>query len=430
MTSSVHTSTPVRGETKIPWLFVGLAFLTVLLDGFDTATLAFSIPSLAEQWGTSPAAFGTALVLTNLGVVLGYIASGPLSARIGEKNLLVIGTLGFGLFTLLTAGAISLESMMLLDIARFLTGIGLGGVLPVAVSLAAGYSPAKRRELVSVLVTLGLTCGLSLGGFAGGPLLRSIGVTGVFLIAGIVPIVVALAIFLVKLPAKPTVTTTTAAEDARMGKLFEPTFRNRTLLLWTFSFLVFLVAYTITNWAPTLLGDYGFDEYQAPLGLALFSLGGIFGGLMLIPLAAKLGISRSLVIMPTIGGLALIGFAFANGNTALVFITLFIAGAGLTASQIGQLTMAVTLYPERTRSTGVGWSAALGRMGSIVGPGVGGVLLAAAFSAQNIILISIIPVALAVLAALTITIRLTKKRPIETEETTPEAQERVKEPLA
>src|SRR5699024_2072996 len=191
-----------------------------------------------------------------------------------------------------------------------------------------------------------------------------------------------------------------------------------------------LVAYTITNWAPTLLGDYGFDEYQAPLGLALFSLGGIFGGLMLIPLAAKLGISRSLVIMPTIGGLALIGFAFANGNTALVFITLFIAGAGLTASQIGQLTMAVTLYPERTRSTGVGWSAALGRMGSIVGPGVGGVLLAAALSAQNIILISIIPVALAVLAALTITIRLTKKRPIETEETTPEAQERVKEPLA
>lgn len=411
------------GPTKMPWRFLGLAFLAVLFDGFDTASLAFSVPTLAEQWGRTPAAFGTALVLTNFGVVVGYIASGPLGARLGEKRLLISGIMVFGLFTVATALILSTESIVLLNVTRFLSGIGLGGVLPVAVSLAASSSPRNRREFVSVFVTLGLTCGLSLGGFLGGPLLRSVGTVGVFLIAGIAPIVVAIALSLVSIGGEvrqPVAAhagrkgTETRAEEASVTKLFEREFRTRTLLLWCFSFLVFLVAYTISNWAPTLLGDYGFDEFQAPLGLAMFSLGGLLGGLILIPMAARLGITRSLIIMPTVGAIAMAGFAFANGNTFLVFTTLLVAGAGLTSSQIGQLTMAVTLYPEGTRSTGVGWSAALGRMGSIVGPGVGSVLLAASVSAQTIILWAIIPVGVAVFAAFVISSQIKSTRSIST----------------
>ncbi len=402
MSSMLEVNSQVKKSDTVPWVFVALAFSIVLLDGFDTATLAFAIPVLSKQWEISPSSFSTALVLTNVGVVLGYIGSGALSAKISEKQILVWGGVLFGVFTIISALAISSQSMTFLSFTRLLTGVGLGGVLPVAVSLAASHAPSHLRQRISVFVTLGLTSGLSLGGFLGGFLMREIGVTGVFVLAGVLPIVVSGLLALVKLPEKSLGHQVLNKKEVKFTRLFQQEYKSQTLLLWVFSFLVFLVAYTITNWAPTLLNDYGFDQYTAPLGLAMFSLGGLVGGIFLIPLAAKLGIERALVIMPTIGIIALVSLVYSEGMKWIVFSTLFVAGAGITSSQIGQLTMAVNLYPEEMRSTGVGWSAALGRMGSIIGPAVGGVLIEASFSASTIMGIATVPILLALLAAFSI----------------------------
>jgi MFS transporter, AAHS family, 4-hydroxybenzoate transporter len=392
----------------VPWRVVALSFAAVLLDGFDTASLAFVVPSLAKEWGVTPAHFTFPLVLTNIGVVLGYLSSGSLGARLGRRRMLLGGLLLFALGTLVTAALLpAMHSVAALSVLRLLTGMGLGVVLPVGVSLSADQSPTRRRELVSVIVTLGLASGGTLGGFVGGPLIRSVGTAGVFWIGGLVPLV--LAALMVRWMSEPPAAVPSggaggrasggAVEEAKVGRLFTPALRANTTLVWAFAFLVFVSAYTLTSWVPTFLTGYGFSASQAPLGLAFVHLGGVVGGIVLIPLAARIGITRALVLMPALAVVCMVLASKAGLGGLALLLVLGGAGAGVTAGQIGQLALAVALYPAGARTTGVGWAAALGRVGSIVGPGVAGILLGLALSGQNIILLTAIPVVAAMVAA-------------------------------
>lgn len=394
-----------NAKEVIPWTILVIAFCAVMLDGFDTATLAFAVPSMADNWGLAKSDFTLPLVLTNIGVVIGYLCSGPLGARVGRKRLLVCGLAVFGAFTAATAATIAAQSIPLLSALRFLTGVGLGAVLPVAVSIAADHSAKRRRELVSVIVTLGLASGGTLGGFTGGWMLEHIKVEGVFWVAGLLPLIVAVlvALFVTTPPVAPQAMS--EKEQAGVARLFEPELRTNTLLLWGFSFLVFIAAYTLQSWVPSLLTGYGFTKSEAPLGLAFVSLGGMVGGVLLIPLAARIGITRSLLVMPSVAIVCMIVVSRVEMPDMGLLLLLGGAGAGLTASQIGQLTMAVSLYPDGARTTGVGCAAALGRIGSIVGPGAAGILMAAALSSQNIVLLAAIPVLGALICAVVITSR-------------------------
>ncbi|MBO0877990.1 MAG: MFS transporter [Pseudonocardia sp.] len=390
----------------VPWRAVALSFAAVLLDGFDTSSLAFVVPTLAKEWTMTPASFTFPLVLTNIGVVIGYLCCGSLGARFGRRRLLLGGLLLFALGTLLTAALLPvMHSVAALSVLRLVTGLGLGVVLPVGVSLSADQSPARRREMVSVVVTLGLASGGTLGGFVGGPLIRTVGTTGVFWIGGLVPLVLA-ALMARWLPEAPVATPgATVRTEAAVGRLFIPALRTNTALLWAFAFLVFVAAYTLTSWTPTFLSGYGFAPSQAPLGLAFVSLGGVVGGIVLIPLAARLGVTRALVLMPALAVVCLVVAANAGLGGLALLLVLAGAGAGVTAGQIGQLALAVALYPIGARTTGIGWAAALGRIGSIVGPAVAGALLALALSGQHIILLTAIPVAVAIIAAAALWLR-------------------------
>jgi AAHS family 4-hydroxybenzoate transporter-like MFS transporter len=390
-------------RSGIHWPVLVLAFLAVLLDGFDTATLAFVVPTLAVEWGVPAAGFTVPLVLTNVGVVIGYLSCGALGARLGRRPLLIAGVVLFSVSTLLVAVVLPMQSVGLLAAMRLLTGLGLGVVLPVAVALATEFSAPRRREVVSVTVTLGLASGATLGGFFGGRLMALVGTAGVFWVAGLLPLLLA-GVMVRGLPVQVrTPAYDPAADrsryDAKVSRLFDPGLRLSTSLLWAFSFLVFIAAYTLTSWVPTLLTGYGFTPAQAPLGLAFLSLGGVLGGLALIPIAARIGIAPALVLMPTLGVICMAVAALVPLNDALLLLALGGAGAGVTASQIGQLTLAVALYSEGARTTGVGWAAALGRAGSIVGPGIAGILLGLALPGPDIILLTTIPVVVAAFCA-------------------------------
>ncbi|WP_219413754.1 hypothetical protein [Pseudonocardia nigra] len=190
-----------------------------------------------------------------------------------------------------------------------------------------------------------------------------------------------------------------ARAESKVGRLFVADLRTSTLLLWAFAFLVFVAAYILTSWTPTMLIEYGFSATEAPLGLAYVSLGGILGGVLLIPLAARLGVARALVLATTFSVICMvIASRFELGNMLLLLL-LGGAGMGLYASGIGQLALAVSLYSIGTRTTGVGWAAALGRIGSIVGPAIAGILLAFSLPARDIIFLTALPVVVGVLCA-------------------------------
>ncbi|WAP54555.1 MFS transporter [Streptomyces sp. S465] len=390
---------------------VGLAFLAVLLDGFDSASLSFVLPSLAEQWGVTSADFTPTVVLTNIGVVLGYLASGTLAVRLGLRRMLIAGTLLFAAGSLVTALVLPAQSLTALSAVRLVTGLGLGVVLPGAVSLATAHHPDRQRQSVSVTVTLGLAFGGTVAGVFGSSMLASVGTTGVFWIGGALPLPLA-ALMARRLPAAPAPVASdstapapgaddpaTAAREARVGALFAPGLRAATLLLWTFAFLVFIASYTLQSWVPTLLTGYGFSASQAPIGLAFLSFGGVIGGIVLLLLAARKGIAFALMVMPAIGAVSMVAASTVGTDPTALLLALAGSGAGVTASQIGQLTLAVAMYPSATRTAGVGWAAALGRVGSIVGPAAASVLLALSLPGDDIVLLTAIPVVVAAVSA-------------------------------
>ncbi|MGP6175344.1 MFS transporter [Corynebacterium sp. A21] len=378
-----------------PWIVIALAFSAVLLDGFDTGALALLVPHLSEDWSVSAAVFTYPLVLTNFGVVIGYLSCGALSARFGQRRMLVLGLLIFGLATIGTAVTLHFESISILTITRAVTGIGLGLVMPVAVVLATGSVSEKRRQTVAIAVTMGLTSGVAVVGFLGNYLIGHFGTAGVFWVAGIAPLVlVPLAIFFI-----PEITSQPKDDEGKqpsqVSQILGREIRTSTLALWVVTFLVFVVSYTLKSWVPTLLHDYGLDPSTAGLGLAFLSTGGIVGGLILMLLSPKLGSARALVIMSLVGAVAVAAFAKLSMSPALLLVTIFIAGAGVVAGQVGKNAIVVSLYHKSALPTGVGWADAVGRVGSIVGPLITGALLGLALPAQDIVLLFAAPLVIA-----------------------------------
>ena len=393
-----------RVRPGVLWSFTALGFLAVLLDGFDTVALAFSLPSMSAAWHVAPADFSVALVMTNIGAVAGYLLSARLSVALGPKRFLWMGVVWYGLFTLLVAATLPLQSVALLTVLRLLTGLGLGAVLPVAIALGSSHAPRHLRERVAIIVVLGLAVGATVGGFVGGPLISSLGPRGVFWVAGALPFLVALALVLHPMPNAMPVDAAAAdteprRDEERVGRLFAPRLRVFTVVLWVFAFVAFLTTYIINSWVPTLLKDYGFTPVQAPLGIAMYNLGGIIGTLLLLVLSSRLGTARTQVITSCFGIASLVALGVAQLAHAGVLALLLVAGLGTITNGNGQMAVATTLYPSGTRATGIGWNAAVGRVGSIVAPAFGGILIAASLGARPILLIAAVPVVVALCCA-------------------------------
>lgn len=401
-----------KASGKLPWVVIIACFLAVFLDGFDTAMMGASVPAMAEEWGLNKANFTTPLVLTNVGVAIGYFTAGVVGEVAGKRKLLIAATLLCGVFTLLGGIAVLQQSMVVLSLSRILAGISIGWVLPVANSVAADNSPEQRRQRVSVMVTLGLSVGLTAGGLLGSVLIRAFGASGMFWFSAAASVVATLIVAAVAVEPAPThVTAADKRRNASPFSLFAGSRALNTLLLWIFAFAVFLATYTMQAWLPSFLANYGMSSSQAPVGIALWSFGGIFGGIALIIFTARIGVARSLVVMSLIGVLAILVAGTADlGATVGLFVLLVVAGFGTTACQIGQLSLAVAIYPKVNATTGIGAAAGVGRLGSIVGPGVGGILVAQNMPADQIMLMASVPVLLAACCAGLLSYRLNSKK--------------------
>ncbi len=405
MTSEKQSGAQIAREIEVPAsgavFTLVICFLIVLLDGLDTTSIAFVAPLLAREWGLPPAAFTPAFVATSLGAVVGYMACGPLAQRFGARAVGTGSVVLFGLGTLLTAAAWDIASLSAL---RFVSAIGLGGALPIAVAAASVVMPARLRETAAMIVATGLSAGSVAGGVLGGPLMREFGWNSIFLAGGVLPLLVLPLFYRVLSSASPA-----KAADAGRGAgsnpvvaLFSGGLAAYTMLLWLFAFLIFIVTYSLTFWVPTLLTDFGFEPSRAPLAIAAFGMGGLLGNIVMMTLVARFGVKRLLAATTLLAMGCIAAISQADIAPAMVLPLIAGMGGGLITGCVGQAALAVSFYPPELRATGVGWAAALGRVGSIVGPAVGGALLSFAWPAREIVLTALAPalLALVVLAAL------------------------------
>ena len=391
-----------RPLTGLQIRVVALCALMIFLDGADTIMMGLVAPSLAATIGVSANSFGPVFGISQAGILLGVLAFGPLGDRFGRKRLVIGATLLFAIFTLATVWARSFDELLAL---RFLTGIGLGGLAPNAVALTSEFAPKRLR---AAFISLQWSA-FPLGGVAIG-LLASVLITGwgwqsLFLIGSIVPLAL-VAVLIFALPELVSFLLTrgldpkgareivhkmapeiqTSAETryvvseeklagVPMKHLFTEGRAALTLLLWVPFFSSFLILIFVTSWIPTLLRAGGLSMAQAGLAIALNSLGSFFGSGIVGRLMDRYGTYRVLIpaYILASGTAGLLGFSTASFPSAAVVITLsgFFAGA----SQTGVIALAAVTYPIAIRSTGVGWAMAIGRLGAVIGPILGGFFL-------------------------------------------------------
>jgi MFS transporter, AAHS family, 4-hydroxybenzoate transporter len=403
--ASVERQTAVTFERMgaLQFKVVVLCFLAILFDGIDTTAIGVVVPTLARSWAIAPAAFTAAFLATNLGAVVGYLGCGPIADRIGRRPLIIVSVIWFGVCTLLT---VFVDSVTTLWILRFVTALGLGGAVPTGIAQAADYAPVKYRDAMTVAVTTGLAAGAMLSGLLGASLIQNFGWQSVFAVGGVLPLLLAPALWL-WLPEAPHFGAVAGEPSVpkpwgSFARLFTNDYTARTLLLWAYSFLIFTTNYALVSWIPTLLLSFGFAPARAPIGVAALGIGGVIGNLILMLLAAKFGARRVLVAAGLLAIAAILGVAWADLPRDVLLVALAAIGAGLIASSVGQAALAVSIYPSDLRTTGVGCSSALGRFGSIVGPGLGGLMLSLGWPARDIVLSACLPVlgALMILALL------------------------------
>lgn len=384
----------------------------LFFDGFDTQAIGYVAPAISADWDLAPGALGPVFSAGLLGLMAGALALGPLADRIGRRRIVLGSLVAFAVLSLATAFASGITSLLVL---RFLTGLGLGGAMPNLIALASEVSPRRRRATMVMAI---------FGGFSLG---AAIGWESVFVLGGVLPLLV-VPVVLRALPESPRAFALSGRPDAVLPllcRLFgdaapaastrvevhEPAppelpvlhlFRERrgvvTLLLWVVFFMSLLDLYFMANWLPSLFEELDTSVSPVLLG-SLLQVGGLFGVLLLGRVIDRYGF-HALAVTYVVAAVAIAAVGQTAESVLLAASTIFVAGFCIVGAQISSNALAATFYPTAIRSTGVGWALGIGRVGSIVGPFVGGVLIAARWRTDEVFLLAAVPALVAAAGAL------------------------------
>ncbi|WFU44286.1 MFS transporter [Bradyrhizobium sp. CB82] len=412
---------------RLQFLILVLCGWIAMLDGFDTQAIAYVAPVTAEQWGIAMAGFGPIFGAGLAGLTVGAFVLSPAADRFGRKNVILLSVLLFGIFALVTARATTLSELL---VYRFLTGIGLGGAMPNIIALTSEYAPKRMRALLIAIMFCGFPLGSTIGGVISAPLIGALGWHSVFVLGGMLPLVTLIALsiwlpesirFLVtrgvsgerianllarldpaasQAAASRYVMPPAQASGFPVAKLLAEGRASMTLLLWVAFFMNLLVMYFLVNWMPSLLKASGLPLNIAILSTAVLNAGGVVGAIVLGRFVDRLDPYLVLGGAYSASALFIAGIAFGSANVWTLMISTFLAGFGVVGAQIGMNALAASLYPTEIRSTGVGWALGVGRIGSIIGPVAGGILLGFGWTAQSVVLTAAVPALLAGLAVI------------------------------
>jgi MFS transporter, AAHS family, 4-hydroxybenzoate transporter len=403
-----------------------LCLLVSMLDGFDTQSIAFVAASITQAWHLTPSQFGSIFSATLLGTALGAALLGNLADRFGRRLLLAIAVALFGLMTLACSFSHGFYSLLTF---RLLAGIGLGGAIPNFIAFASEYSPRRVRSTVVVATLWGFPIGAILGGSISASVIQHFGWSAVFLIGGVLPLVLAPILFLL-LPESIRFLTLRAASAgavARILKRIEPALdydaktdfflaeaavntsrisavlKGRlaagTALLGGALCMSLLLAYLLVNWIPLLFRQIGLPLADAVFGTVLLNLSGIAGSYVL---AHRVDLGRhALTVMMAgylVAALAVASIGAFGTTRGLMMASTAGVGFFLIGTQLSLTAYTANFYPTVVRATGVGFTQALGRCGSLLGPLLAGWLLSSGMSAQHLFQLAAIPALLAAAA--------------------------------
>ena len=398
-----------------------LCMICLIMDGFDVQAMGYVAPAVIRDFGVGGPALGPVFAAANVGVLIGSLLFSMLADRIGRRPVIIGATLWFSALTIATGFAQNIEQLLAL---RLISGLGLGCIIPNATALVGEFSPKRSRVTLTMGITVGFTAGAAVGGFVALWLIPLFGWRSVFFVGGAVPLVIAVAMYfslpeslqflavqrtrmdqlvrwLKKLDPSIQVGPSTkyvSNERARTGVpviyLFTEGRSTVTLLLWVVYFMNLLILYSLSNWIPTVFTGMGYSQNAALLAGTLLQVGGTLGAYGLAWAIARRGFLPVLVVTFLLATISVALIGQPGLGFATVSVIVFVAGWCIVGGQPGLNTLAATYYPTAARSTGVGAALGVGRLGAIIGPYAGGVLLAQQWQAQQLFWVAAVPAAI------------------------------------
>ena len=382
--------------------------LAIILDGVDNQLLPNAIPALMADWGLERGPFVKVLAVGPFGMMIGGALGGILGDRLGRRTALLGSVFCFSVLTLAIAWANSLSALGAL---RFLSGMGLGGAMPNAASLASEYVPARQRPFAVTITIVCIPLGGMLAAALSAYLIPEYGWRAAFLVGGAIP--VALGILLLRvLPESPrylasrasrwteltkvmrrlghdvpddavyveTAATGGATESkASLGTLFGASYRRDTVALFSSFFFCLMVNYVLVLLVPSMLArEGGFSQAAASGALAAANFGGVGGAILAALIIQRLGSRVTMLGMSAAAVAAALIMAVMPldpRDTPGLMVMFVITGALLNGVQTTMYALAAHVYPTRLRSTGVGAAAAFGRIGNVLAAYVGSLAL-------------------------------------------------------
>lgn len=408
-------------------LIVRVGLLTMIAEGLDTGIAGFVYPRIKEDWEVGGGAVTVTVTLGVLAMIVGGVAAGPLADRHGRKVVTLAGTACFGLCT---AAMGFTDSIVPFAGFRTAACLGLGAVLPSMMVLVADWMPARRRVQMVALAFAGVTAGTTVGGILASVLVPAFNWPVLLVVCGIIPLLLIPAIVRVVPESLSVLAARKRPQEELHGVLASvlpdedlsrvdwdqstqrkrprPTpravlsrgFARTTLLLWLCFFLGQGIAFVIITYLPELAENEGLTDSKAAVSVAAFGWGGLIGQLSVSFVLKRFDRFRVLALLWVMTAVGLAAAAMAAGRFVALLLTAFLLGLCLPAATAVLQAIAAVAYPPAVRATAVSWANSAGKAGPLAGGVAGGLMVDADWSLARVLLVLVLPVALALLATL------------------------------
>jgi AAHS family 4-hydroxybenzoate transporter-like MFS transporter len=402
----------IEGQKINPFwvrLLVVSCFVT-FFDGYDMQVIAFASIYIAPDLHLTRTMLGEIFSIGIVGTLVGGILLGFVADKVGRRPTIIFAVLSFAVLTFAMGFARTYEQFMIL---RFLNGITIGGAIPLCWALNVEYAPRSARATVVTIIMMGY----SLGGGICGPIAvwlePKFGWPAVFFFGGIGSLVSAALVWLAlpesirfltaqnkrpdliakilrrlapkeAIPEGATFVLGDERKEApkfKFGDLFEGPLRVITPLLWATYVVSSSAVWFKANWAPVVLTDMGFSRPEAALAASLTSLAGALGGLALMRFTDRMG-PISIASLPLIGVPLLLFAAYGPIGGPPFIILNTVIGFCIVGAHTGVTSINSVYYPSAIRANGAGWVSSVGKIGSIAGPLIGGLVLSTTMPAR------------------------------------------------
>jgi AAHS family benzoate transporter-like MFS transporter len=401
--------------------------LIIVFDGYDLAVVGVALPSIMKDMGVAPANAGFMVSSALFGMMFGAIFLGTLADRIGRRWTISICIL---LFSVFTAAAGLTRDPVMFGVARFLAGLGIGGVMPNVVAHMTEYAPKRMRATLVTLMFSGYAVGGMVAALLGKGLIEAHGWQSVFFAAAL-PVLL-IPFILKSLPESMpfllargrvdelqrtasrldpghqpaasdrfTVPDEDKADSAPIKQLFQDGRGFSTVMFWIAFFMCLFMVYALSSWLTKLMAGAGYSLGSALTFVLVLNIGAVIGAVGGGWLADRFHIKVVLAAMYALAAVSitLLGIPL---PTPVLFVVVGLAGASTIGTQIVANAYTGQFYPMAVRSTGLGWALGIGRSGAILAPIVIGVLVGLNLPLQQNFVAIAIPAAIGMIAVLLI----------------------------